>query len=143
MSLFRYSDHVRSFGAFFGHFWPLLANFGPKLKIVVNWSYDHSKQSQDEQKSNGDGLGCHFSDIQAILGSLGPFSAIFGHFWQLLATFCPKLKIVVNWPCDHSKRSQEKQKSDGYGFRWHFYVSNILIFGPNFAKNGPKGPKKT
>ena len=54
MSLFRYSDHVRSFWAFFGHFWPLLANFGPKVKIVINWSYDHSKQSQDEQKSNGD-----------------------------------------------------------------------------------------
>ena len=53
MSLFRYSDHVRSFWAFFGHFWPLLANFGPKVKIVINWSYDHSKQSQDEQKSDG------------------------------------------------------------------------------------------
>ena len=53
MSLFRYSDHVRSFGAFFDHFWPLLANFGPKVKIVVNWSYDHSKQSQDKQKSDG------------------------------------------------------------------------------------------
>ena len=68
---------------------------------------------------------------------------LFGHFWQLLASFCPKLKIIINWPCDHKKRSQEKQKSDGYGFRWHFYVSNILSFGPNFAKNGPKGPKKT
>ena len=52
MSLFRYSDHVRSFWAFFGRFWPLLANFGPKLKIVINWSCDHSKRSRDRQKSS-------------------------------------------------------------------------------------------
>ena len=30
MSLFRYSDYVRSFRAFFGHFWPILA---PKSKL--------------------------------------------------------------------------------------------------------------
>ena len=85
MSLFRYSDHVRSFWAFFGHFWPLLANFGPKVKIVINWSYDHSKQSQDEQKSDGDGLECHLSDIQTIFCHFGPFSAIFGLFLQNFA----------------------------------------------------------
>ena len=90
MSLFRYSDHVRSFGAFFGHFWPLLANFGPKVKIVVNWSYDHSKQSQDEQKSDGDRLGCHFSDIQTIFCHLGPF---FGHFWPFWQNFAQNSKL--------------------------------------------------
>ena len=86
MSLFRYSDHVRSFWAFFGRFWPLLANFGPKVKIVINWSYDHSKQSQDEQKSDGDGLECHLSDIQTIFCHFGPFSAIFGNFGPILAS---------------------------------------------------------
>ena len=35
----------------------------------------------EKQKSNGDGFGCHFSDIQANFGHLGPFSAIFGQFW--------------------------------------------------------------
>ena len=34
MSLFRLLGQFWSFGAFFGHFWPLLANLGPKLKIV-------------------------------------------------------------------------------------------------------------
>lgn len=57
-----------------------LANVGPKLKIVVNRSCDHSKRSQDEQKSNGDGFRCHFSDIQAIFGHLGPFWPI---LWPL------------------------------------------------------------
>ena len=66
-----------------------LANVGPKLKIVVNWSCDHSKRSQDEQKSNGDGFGCHFSDLQAIFGHLGPFR-------PFLANFGPKFKTVAD-----------------------------------------------
>ena len=88
MSLFRYSDHVWSFGAFFGHFWTLLANFGPKVKNVVNWSYDHSEQSQDEQKSDGDGLGCHLQTFRPFFWS---FRAFFGHFCPILA---PNSKLL-------------------------------------------------
>ena len=71
----------RPFLVIWGLFRPFLANFGPKFKIVLNWSCDHSKWLQEKQKSNGDGFGCHFSDIQANFGHLGPFSAIFGQFW--------------------------------------------------------------
>ena len=60
MSLFRHSGHFWSFGAFFGHFWPI---FGPKFKIVLNWSCDYSKWLQEKQKSDKDGFGCHYSDI--------------------------------------------------------------------------------
>ena len=70
-----------------GTFQPFLANFGLKLKMVVNWSCDHSKWPQEKQKSNGDGLRCHFSDIQFNFGHLGPF-------WPLLANLGPKLKNV-------------------------------------------------
>ena len=102
MSLLILSGH-------FGHFEPfstILANFGPKIEIVINWSCDHSKWPQEEQKSNGDGFGCHFLDFQAI----------FGYFWLFLANFRAKLKIVINWSCDQSKWPQEKQKSNWDGF---------------------------
>ena len=39
--------------------------------------------------------------------------------------------VVVNWSCDHSKRLRVGQKSDGDGFRWHFYVCDIFNFRPN------------
>ena len=53
----------RPFLVIWGLFRPFLANFGPKFKIVLNWSCDHSKWLQEKQKSNEDGFGCHYSDI--------------------------------------------------------------------------------
>ena len=70
----------------------IFGHFCPKLKIVVNWSCDHSKRSQEKQKSDGDGFGCHFSDIQAIFGHLGPLLAIFGQFWPQTQNCC---KLVM------------------------------------------------
>ena len=49
--------------AIFGHLGPFLATFGLFLPKTQNWSCDHSKQSEDEQKSDGDGLRCHFPDV--------------------------------------------------------------------------------
>ena len=73
LSLFRRSGHFWSFGTF-------SAIFGPKLKIVVYWSCDHSKWLQEKQKSNGDGFRwqfqwVHFRPFHVILG---PLRAIFG-----------------------------------------------------------------
>ena len=140
MLLFRHSGQFWSFGAFFGHFWPFFSQFWPQTQTcrkLVMWPLKMIAREAEIQWRWFRMSLFRYSD------HVWSFGAFFGHFWPLLATFCPKLKIVENWPCDHSKRSQEKQKSDGYGFKWHFYVSNILSFGPNFAKNGPKGPIKT
>ena len=132
MSLFRYSDHVRSFWAFFGHFWPLLANFGPKVKIVINWSYDHSKWPQEKQKPNGDGLGCHFSDIQAYFGHFEPFLAIFDQFWPLTKN-CRKLVI---WPLKTITRRAEIRWT---WFRMSFFrhSDHFLSFGAFFGHYWP------
>ena len=70
----------RPISVIWGTFRPFLANFGLKLKMVVNWSCDHSKWPQEKQKSNGYGLRCHFSDIRVNFGHLGPFLATFGQF---------------------------------------------------------------
>ena len=73
----------RPFWVIWGHFRPFLAisgHFGPKFKIVADKSCDHSKWPQKKQKSNEDGFGCHYSDIQAIFGHLGPFWPI---LWPL------------------------------------------------------------
>ena len=102
MSLFILSGHFWSFGAFFGHF---LANFGPKLKIVVIWSCDHSKWQQEKQKSNGDGFGHHFSDIKANFGNFGPVWAIFGQFWPLTQDCC---KLIM-WPLNMTAKEAEIQ----------------------------------
>ena len=93
MLLFRHSGQFWSFGAFFGHFGHFLANFGPKLKLVVNWSCDHSKWSQEKQKSNGDCFGCHFLDIQTMFGHLGPS---FGHFWPCFGRILPEIQNVTD-----------------------------------------------
>ena len=68
-----------------GHFWPFWSNFGLRFKIVTDKSCDPSKWPQEKQKTNGDGFGCHFSYIQAIFGYLGPFSAIFGRKFKIVA----------------------------------------------------------
>ena len=70
----------RPISVIWGPFRPFLANFGLKLKMVVNWSCDHSKWPQEKQKSNGYGLRFHFSDIWVNFGHLGPFLATFGQF---------------------------------------------------------------
>ena len=105
--------------------------------MVVNWSCDHSKWPQEKQKSNGDDFGCHFSDIQAIFGHLGPFSAIFGQFWAKTQN-CRKL---VMWPLKMTARRAEIQ--------WKWFRMTILmsschfrpfcvILGPLRAILGPK-----
>ena len=76
MSFFSDSGQFRSFGALFGHFWPLLANLGLKHKIVVNWSCDHSKRPQEKQKSNGDGFRWQFQWVEVISGH---FVSFWGH----------------------------------------------------------------
>ena len=53
----------RPFLVIWGLFRPFLANFGPKFKIVLKWSCDHSKWLQEKQKSDEDGFGCLYSDI--------------------------------------------------------------------------------
>ena len=93
----------RPFLVIWGLFRPFLANFGPKLKIVVNRSCDHSKWPQEEQKSNGDGFGCHFSDFQANFGHLRTFLAIFDHFWPETQACC---KLVM-WPLNTIARPAE------------------------------------
>ena len=62
----------RPFLVIWGHFRPFLAILAPNSKL------SQTSHVKEKQKSNGDGFGCHFSDIQAIFGHLGPFSAPMG-----------------------------------------------------------------
>ena len=63
MAISMGSGHFSPFCVLLG---PLRAIFGLEHKIVANWSCDTSKQSQNKQKSDGDGFGCHFQDIYVI-----------------------------------------------------------------------------
>ena len=64
--------------------------------------------------------------LDVIFQTFSPISVILGLFWQLLANFGHKLKIVVNWSCDHSKLPQERQKSIKDGFRWQFQWVQVI-----------------
>ena len=57
------SNEFMTFQAFGVILGPLRAILGPKHKIAADWSCDTSKRSQDKQKSDGVGFGCHFQDI--------------------------------------------------------------------------------
>ena len=81
-----------------------------------------------------------------------------GHFSAILATFAyfsPKLKIVENWWCDHSKRSQDEQSIGNYLHQISAclvivlsgHITSLLQFWvwgqnwPKIAKKGTKWPK--
>ena len=103
-----FQDHLGPFEAIIGLF------LGLNLKVVVGQSCDHSKRPQEEQKSNGDGFRSHLEDLRS-------FGVILGPFWDHSGPICgPKFKIVADQSCDHSKRPQEEQNSDGDGFRSNF-----------------------
>ena len=83
--------HFRPFCVILG---PLRAIFGPKHKIVANWSCDTSKWLQDEQKSDGDGFGCHFQDIYVISDNVDNLK-----FWAQIGQKWPKkAPNDRNWP---------------------------------------------
>ena len=132
----------RPISVIWGTFRPFLANFGLKLKMVVNWSCDHSKWPQEKQKSNGDGLRCHFSDIQVNFGHLGPFLATFGQFGPKTYDFlhCPKWHRCLEsdiWNHHH-------QISACLAIIFKIpkgQLTTILSFGPKLAEKGPKWPK--
>ena len=44
-----------------------------------------------------------------------------------MANFDPKLKIAANYSCDHSKRPQEDQNSDGDGSESHFEDIEVIL----------------
>ena len=63
--------------------------FVPELKFVTDWSYDHSKQSQEEQDSHGEGFRSHFEDVEVIMGNLGAI-------WDHMEPICgPEIKIFA------------------------------------------------
>ena len=64
--------------------------------------------------------------LDVIFQAFRPILVIWAFFWPFLATFSPKVKINVNWSCNHSKRSQEKQKYIGDGFRWQFQWVQVI-----------------
>ena len=89
--------------SFQDHLGPFEAIIGPKLKVVVGLSCDHSKRPQEEQKSNGDGFGSQFEDAQVILGPfgtiwdhLGQFGIIWDHLGPFGAIFASKCKIMAD-----------------------------------------------
>ena len=76
-------------------------------------------------------------------GHFRPFCVILG---PLRAIFGPEHKIVANWSCDTSKWLQDKQKSDGDGFRCHFQDIYVILGNVEnhkfWAQIGQKWPKK-
>ena len=58
----------------------------------------------------------------------GHFRAILGPFWDHFGLICgPEIKIVADLACDHSKRPQEEQNSDGDGFESHFEDIEVIL----------------
>ena len=78
----------RPFLVIWGLFRPFLANFGPKFKIVLNWSCDHSKWLQERQKSIKDG----FRWVQVISRHFVCFWGHKSHFWARTQNCC---KLVL------------------------------------------------
>ena len=72
------------------------------------------------------------------------FGVILGPFWDHSRPICgPKFKTVADYSCDHSKRPQEEQNSDGDGFGSQFepvevFLGNFrVILGPFRDNFGP------
>ena len=66
-----------------------------------------------------------------VLQEYKSFFSPFGSFWDLLglfwASFGPKLEVVTDQSCDHSKRPQEEQNSDGNGFGSQFEDTHVIL----------------
>ena len=138
MSFFRHSGQFRSFGALFGHFWPLLANLGLKHKIVVNWSCDHSKRPQEKQKSNGDGFWWKFQGVQVTSGHFG---ATKSHFWAQTQN-CHKLVLwhlkMIARGADIWWRWFQKSLWTCWGHLGQFWGHFRAILGPFQANLWPQ-----
>ena len=85
MSLFRHSGHFWSFGAFFGHFWPILAPNSKLSQTGHVTTQNDCKRSRNPMKMVLDVIIQTFSLILVIWGLFQPF----------LANFGPKFKIVI------------------------------------------------
>ena len=114
----RHWGHFWSFRAFFGHFWPLLAYFCPKLKIVLDWSCDHSKRLQDEQKSDGDGFRYHFSDI------------LFGGVWCTKFSLTKKsLQMATYVSSDYRQHDHHRRGPGQHEIRsWFWTIPKLKHF---------------
>ena len=105
-----------SFRAFFGHFCPILAPNSKLLQTSHVTTQNDRKRSRNPMEM--------VSDV--TFQTFRPISVIWGTFRPFLANFGPKLKIVVNWSCDHSKWPQERQKSTEDGFIWQFQWVQVI-----------------
>ena len=82
MSLFRYSGHFGSFGAFFGHFWPFFSQFWPQTQTcrkLVMWPLKMIAREAEIQWRWFRMSLFRYSD------HVRSFGAFFGHFWPILA----------------------------------------------------------
>ena len=71
-------------------------------------------------------------------GHFRPFCVLLG---PLRAIFGLEHKIVANWSCDTSKQSQDEQKSDGDGFKWHLNVCKVFPIPAELSAGGVPAQK--
>ena len=112
-SFLALSDH---FGTFWGY-------FGLVLGLNLKLSQTSHVTTQNDRKRSRNPMEM-VSDV--TFQTFWPILFIWGTFRPFLANFGLKLKMVVNWSSDHSKRPQEKQKSNGDGFRWQFQWVGVI-----------------
>ena len=93
----------------------------PRMKWIPSILFYRASTKQGPQEGQNfdrDGFGSHFEPVEVVWGNFG---VIFGPFWDHSGPICgPELKINADQSCDHSKRPQEEQNSDGDGFGSHF-----------------------
>ena len=80
--------------------WGLLRPFLPILAPNSKLSQTSRVTTQNDRKKSRNPMEM-VSDV--TFQTFQPFLDIWGLFRPFLATFCSKLKLVVNWSCDHSK----------------------------------------
>ena len=137
MSLFRHSGHFWSFGAFFSHFWPILAQ---KLKIVQKWPECLKSDIQN-----------HFHWISALLAVI-----LSGHMTSLRQFWIWGHKLAWNGPKRAPKWPQMTSSLQG-DFWNHLHrnsaplavilsghmtsLRQIWVWGQKWPKIAPKWPK--
>ena len=112
------NDEIWSVAAFHEKFFTV-----PKLRFLAGPASLLDEVSTDTQNWPLRAVTTSNQSISVILQTFRPFLVIFGlfrSFLAILANFGLKFKIVAEYSCDHSKWPQEKQESDGDGFRCHF-----------------------